>query len=437
MEQKDKDAPVRRSGGAHSAKHRRKKKKKGGKIVLIVLLVLLVAVVGVVVGLFFHMYGLMDTSALKAGAKATPAPVTVEDLIDIYHSDDGEEENEEPVVTPTPSPTPEPLTEEQLREIEENELRSSLQEEAEELIYSENVYNILLLGSDGRKSTLERSDAMLVLSVNKETKSIWVTSLMRDTQVTLDGWGLPHLNWCTTIGGIDCLIGVIEHPKNFALKIDNWMLVDFLDFAEIADMLGPITVTVTDRQAKNMNKLIREVCRLRDKTLGLKGTGNETPRCYFPEEGGTVTIDDGIQILGYCRERKITGDTGRSQKQRDALMQMWGNVKKMSLTEQYQLVEKVMSIVTTDLTPGQCASLLLQAPSMLNYEVYGQQCPVVGALSKGMDHNNLSTYFADWRVNRNFLRATIYGEEMTKQDLTSSWTGQLVWWPEEKQENAG
>ena len=139
-----------------------------------------------------------------------------------------------------------------------------------------------------------------------------------------------------------------------------------------------------------------------------------------------MVLDDGLQILGYCRERHIGGDTGRSQKQRDALVQLWNNVKHMSLTEQYELVEKAMSIIHTDLTRGQCLSLLLSAPTFMTYEIKTQQCPVAGAFWRGRDDSNLSVYYADFRVNRNFLRATIYNEPMTAADLTSNWTGAPV-----------
>ena len=44
---------------------------------------------------------------------------------------------------------------------------------------------------------------------------------------------------------MDLLIQAIESEKNFAIHIDNWAQVNFLDFAEVAGLLGPIEVTVT------------------------------------------------------------------------------------------------------------------------------------------------------------------------------------------------
>ena len=406
--------------GQHSAKKppRKSKKKKGLRVTLIVILVLVLAALAAGYAIFHHLYGLMNTPGKQPQETATPAAA---------------------VVTPTPAPieeyvpesTPEPLTEEEQAALAEIELMASLQQDAEEIIYSDDVYNILLLGADGTSDQLERSDAMLLLSINKSTKSIWITSLMRDTEVTIPGWGLGHLNWATSYQDVDLLIATIESEKNFAIHIDNWALVNFLDFAELADMLGPVTVTVKPEEVENMNQLIRQVCQMKDRKYGLVGVENTTPRCYFPEGGGTFEITDGIQILGYCRERKFGGDTGRSEKQREVLLKLFENVKKMSLKQQYELAEKVMSIITTDITEGKCASLLLSAPSMIGYEIHTQQCPVPGAFWKGRDANGLSIYNADFQVNRNFLRATIYNEPMYPKDLISYWNGYgvQVWEP--------
>lgn len=392
-----------------------KKKKHVGRTVIIVIAAVILAILLAVFLIFRDMYSQLNTrhhnpveptAVPAAAADATPAP----------------DSSSEPAST---------LTDEEKAKLEEMELRSSLAESAEEVMSDKNVYNVLLIGSDGRTEELERSDAMILVSINKTTKTIWLTSLMRDTQVEIANWGIGHLNWATRFGGVDMLINTIESTRNFAIDVDNWAMVDFLDFAEVAAMVGPITVTVTKEEAEDINLLIREACQLNDEYYG-----TNVPRCYFPtDKDGTYTISDGFQILGYCRERHVGGDTGRSEKQRDALMQMWGNVKKMSLTDQYALAKEIMSIVSTDITMGQSATLLLQAPELLTYEIKMQQCPTPGAFWRGLDADGLSIYNADFRVNRNFLRATIYGEEMSSWDLTSDWTGEFVqvYYPPEKE----
>ena len=406
-------------GGRHlkeapASERPEKKKKHVGRTVIIVIAAVILVILLAVFLIFRDMYG-----QLNSHSRTTPEP-TVPAAAETT-----------PEITATPEPTAAPLTEEEKAKLEEMELRSSLAESAEEVMSDKNVYNILLIGSDGRTEELERSDAMIILSINKATKTMWLTSLMRDTQVEIADWGTGHLNWATSIGGVDMLINTIESDRNFAISVDNWAMVDFLDFAKIAAMVGPITVSVTKDEAADINLLIREACQLNDAFYG-----TDVPRSYFPtDQDGTYTITDGFQILGYCRERHIGGDTGRSQKQREALTQMWDNVKKMSLTDQYALAKEIMSIISTDLAMGQCASLLLQAPEFLTYDIQTQQCPVPGSFWRGLDASGLSIYNADFVVNRNFLRATIYGEDMTAGELTSYWTGEAiqVYYPPEKE----
>lgn len=388
--------------------------------VLIAAAALVLALAAGVVALFFHFYGLMGS---ESGAPApTPTALNAQKTPDVPPSD-------APTPEPTPGPTPEPLTPEEQAAQEERELRASLQKDAESIMASEDVYNILLLGSDGRTDEeIQRSDAMILVSINKATKMIWLTSFMRDTQVTMinpDGtvWGTGHLNWTFSSGGAEMVIATIESRQNFAIHIDNWMQVDFLRFAEVANLVGPVTVTVTPEEAESMNKRVLQVCRLYDRTHGLSGTKDIIHRSYFPEEGGTVTITDGIQILAYCRERHSGGDVARTRRQRDVLTQMWENVKKMSLIQQFDLLETALKYINTDLSPGECASLLLMAPSIVNYDIHTQQCPASGAFREDRDENDLYAIFPDLAVSRNILRASIYGEKMEKIDLMSWCTG--------------
>ena len=430
-----KKRPAAPNGGKRR-KRRRKKKKSTLKTVLIVLLVILLALAAAGYAVFRHLYGQMNV--VPKGT--TPEPVEQTDSPSAEVTPDAFT----PAPTDTPEPTPSPTpTEEELQAIAEQELLNELQQDAEEIIYNENVYNLLLIGADGTSDVIERGDAMILLSINKESKKIWLTSLMRDTQVYIPNIGYGHLNWTTSPqnyggkGGVELLISTIESQRNFAVHIDNWALVNFLDFADVASLLGPIKVTVSADEAHSMNGLIRQVARMRDEKLGIGKDGIPgTPRSYFPKKGGTFEISDGIQILAYCRERyagpmgeaDVTryGDTGRSNKQREVLMLMWENVKKMNLLQQYALAEKVMSIVTTDLTQGKCASLLLQAPSFLTYEIGQQQCPHPYGMSKGRDESGLSVYFPDWVRNRNYLLATIYAQPKTAAELTSSASGNRV-----------
>ena len=419
-----------RRGG--SSRRRQRRERHIGRTLLIIVLALIFAAILAIIGLFFHFYNLMNTGNEVTTVAVAPTVMPTAQTIGSDYS----ASYTDPVAASLDSgETVDATAEPEVPKTEEQLLRESLEKSAEQIIYSDDVYNILLIGSDGRVEELERSDSMIVASINRTTKTIWLTSLMRDCQVTVPEWGIAHLNWCTRMGGIDMLIKTIESPSNFGLQIDNWAMVDFLDFVQVAEMLAPVTVTVTPEEAADMNLAIREVCQLIDATEGRKvnDPGN-IERPYFPtDQTGTYTLTNGIQILGYCRERHIGGDTGRSQKQRDVLTQMWENAKGMTVTEQFKLMEAIFPIISTDLSAGKCASLLLQLPSFLEYEIRTQQCPVEESFFRTMDSNNLSIYNVDYATNQNFLRATIYNEPMTREQLTSRWLGYpvLIYEPEE------
>ena len=99
------------------------------------------------------------------------------------------------------------------------------------------VFNILLIGSDSRDlNDLGRSDAMMILSVNKKTKNIILTSLLRDIYLNIPGKKSNRLNTAYAIGGAKLLTETIE--ENFKIKLDGYVSVDFFAFLEIIDAIG-------------------------------------------------------------------------------------------------------------------------------------------------------------------------------------------------------
>ena len=394
----EEETPRRSSRGRHvKPKAKPSKGKRIGRGILIGVLALVLVIAVAVLLLFNHFYGKMNIDDGKRdNVPVTPAPVVSETVVSA---------TPEPVmatVTPEATATPEPLTEEQLLMLE-------LQEEATDLAYDENVYNILLVGSDTRDlEKAGRTDAMFVLSINKETKKLWISSLQRDMWVDLPDGSTGKINSANMIGGIDMLVETVENV--FAINIDNYVTVNFDDFIALADMAGGITVTMTADEIYYMNLHIMEVNSIMGITPDNKGI-------IWDLVDGTYHLD-GRQTLGYCKMRELDGTTARSARQRDALMQMWGNVRKMSMMELYDIVDSAMSIVTTNMTRGQCASLLLQLPGMISYDIHAQQLPVENSYFRS-SVNGQGCYFLDYNVNRAYLRGTVYGQEIAENELKS------------------
>lgn len=401
-EEEDAEEPSRRTSRGRHVKPKAKpsRGKRIGRGILIGVLALVLILALIVVFAFNHFYGKMniDDGREDPAPTATPAPVVAE-------------VTPTPEPTPEPTATPEPLTEEEL-------LMQELEMEAAELIYNEDVYNILLVGSDSRDlEASARTDTMILVSINKGTKELWITSLQRDTWIDIPNWGNAKLNAANVYGGIDLLIQTIE--EGFGIGIDNYAMVNFDDFIALADMAGGITVEMTADEIYYMNLHIIEMNHVMGKS--------SNDGIIWDLVDGTYHLD-GRQTMGYCKMRELDGTTGRSARQRDAIMQMWGNIKKMSLVEMYKLVETAMGLVTTDMTKGQCASLMLLAPSVIDYDVYSHQIPAKGGYFSTMI-NGQSAYWVDYIVNRSYIRASIYGESVTENELFSQVTGQYVQLP--------
>ena len=108
-------------------------------------------------------------------------------------------------------------------------------------IRNENVINVLLIGLDSRTGHTNggRSDTLILLSLNKTTKKINMTSFFRDTYCNIENNGQQSYNKINSSyakGGANCLINTLE--SNFKVDIDYYVTVDFATFEDIIDELG-------------------------------------------------------------------------------------------------------------------------------------------------------------------------------------------------------
>ena len=72
------------------------------------------------------------------------------------------------------------------------------------------VYNILLIGSDTRNGWYGNSDSMILASINSQTKTIYMTSFMRDLYANIPNVGIRKLNSAYAVGGGPLLVSTIE-----------------------------------------------------------------------------------------------------------------------------------------------------------------------------------------------------------------------------------
>ncbi|MBE6787319.1 MAG: LytR family transcriptional regulator [Ruminococcaceae bacterium] len=209
------------------------------------------------------------------------------------------------------------------------------------------VKNIALLGIDTRSdNTSGRSDAVLVLSIDKKKDKIKLISIARDSYVKIDGHGQDKLTHAYAFGKSTLAVKTLN--KNFGLEITDYVTVNFFEFSRMIDYIGGVELDLTKKEVNHINSYI--IPRL--KKTGLK--------CKKITKSGKQRLD-GVQALCYARIRKIDGDIERGNRQKNVLEAMFKQVKKMNVTKLPKVVEMVLSECQTSLSNNDIMSMGLWA----------------------------------------------------------------------------
>lgn len=279
---------------------------------------------------------------------------------------------------------------------EEKEAQKYIESNSTSLIQSKDVLNILLVGTDNRQNAAKgRSDSMMIMSINKKTNKIIVTSLMRDIYLDIPGYGGNRLNVATAFGGPNLLIETIQN--NFKIKIDRYVAVDFFSFVDIVNKLGGVTLQITDEEIPVINSYVRELNHLR----------NMPENDSLLTHAGTLNLN-GEQALGYARDRYIgNADFMRTERQRLVLEQVYNKLKNSSVIELNNLLNMILPRVQSNLSEGDWFSLILSIPSSRNYSIIKWSIPVENSYSF-MTINKMSILKIDFSKNNSELYRKIY-----------------------------
>ena len=278
-----------------------------------------------------------------------------------------------------------------------SQIASNVNDQNASLMSSDKVFNILLIGNDTRTGTgPSPSDTMILLSINKSTKTIILTSFLRDIYCAIPGEGNNRLNAAYAYGGADLLIQTIQN--NFKIRIDRYASVDFMSFIDIIDQLGGVTITVTSAELPILNSYVKNINSLK----GLPADDGLLPAA------GTNLQLTGKQALSYARIRYVGTDFERTQRQRTILTQIFAKVKKLNLVEQNKLLNTLLPDITTNLTKGELISLALDGTHFSSFTVEQDTIPIDGSY-KNLVIRSMDVLGLDFSANIKQLQQTIYG----------------------------
>ena len=225
------------------------------------------------------------------------------------------------------------------------------------LLQDENIRNILFIGSDAREGLDgQRSDSMILFSIDKKNRKIKLTSFLRDSYVYIPSKGYnTKLNAAFNYGGAQLLMDTIEY--NFGVNIDDYVMVDYDVFIDLVNLLGGITINdVTEKEARYMQ--------------------NQVNRPNFKE--GTNKNVDGRTAMWYCRIRYVDNDFARTQRQRKVITAIISKATKTNPFKLVDIVKQVLPNISTNIDRNGLLSLGLGAFSYMRYDIVQQQIPAEG-----------------------------------------------------------
>lgn len=274
----------------------------------------------------------------------------------------------EDVLNPTSKPAG-PDTDKSEVESYKNDVESRAEDlnNSEEMV--QDVENILLIGSDMRPDEdVGRSDTMILISINKETKRIVATSFLRDTYVKIPVMNEFHkLNAAYAYGGIELLYKTLEY--NYGITVDNYIAVDFVSFIDAIDILGGIDVQVYEDELYWFNQYIHA------SNLLVEPPEREDSD-YVDYADGSYQHLNGKQALAYARFRYVgNGDFTRTDRQRRVVQEIFEKIKTINPSTLREVLGAVIPQITTDMKTDKCLSYILRLPELSQYEVISWHIP--------------------------------------------------------------
>lgn len=253
-----------------------------------------------------------------------------------------------------------------------------------EVMKDKDVSNVLLIGQDRREGEgRQRSDSMIICSLNKKTKKIILTSVMRDMYVPIPGYSDNRINAAYQFGGMELLDRVME--ESLGVHIDANVEVDFEGFVNCMTEIGNIGMQLNEEEAKYMNE---------NNGWNLQAGYNS----LTPE-----------QALAFSRIRYVGhSDWERTDRQRRVIISAFNNVKDLSIPELIDLADKIFPNVTTDMTNSQILGYIYTVMANKMTSIDSNRLPAEGTYTCETLRKGMEVLVPDLKANAECLKEYIY-----------------------------
>lgn len=205
------------------------------------------------------------------------------------------------------------------------------------------IKNIALFGVDATDGETGRSDSIMIATLDPVHNKLKLTSIMRDSYVNIDGYGMDKINHAYAYGGPELSIKTLN--ENFGLNIQDFVSVNFSSLPKIINILGGVDIEITNEELEYINGYIDNIN---------KKDGTNSSHITY----AGVQHLDGTQALAYSRIRYTAGgDYKRTERQRTVIDAIFTKLTSAPVSSYNSLLNEVLPYVQTNLNAGDILSL--------------------------------------------------------------------------------
>lgn len=261
--------------------------------------------------------------------------------------------------------------------------------------------NIALFGIDTRKigdlGAGNRSDTMIIASINNETKEVRMMSVYRDTYMNRADDTYGKCNAAYKSGGPKQAMEMLNTCLD--LNIQYYVSVDFVALIKTIDLLGGLEIDVQESEWQYVNSYMYETTEISEDYLD-----HYSP---FLEGPGLQTLD-GLQATSYCRIRATAGDDfRRTERQREVIGKIVEKAKTAGIGTINDIIDEVFPLVATNIPK---TTMIGMAASMMNYEL-GESSGFPSIRETGKVNKQSVVIPADLEANVKELHRFLFDEE--------------------------
>lgn len=256
-------------------------------------------------------------------------------------------------------------------------------------IDSSSIYNILILGLDSLSDKENaRADTIMIATVDNKNKTLKLTSILRDTYVTIPGKPANKINASFALGSEELTLQTIN--ENFGLDIARYVILDFKTFEEVIDIVGGVSVELSAAEAESLNRNLNLRARMDNSNL----------REYHVNESGVQTLN-GKQALAFARIRDVgRNDFRRVERQQIIMSSLLNEIRNLSPLRYPSLVASVLTHAETNIPSAEILNLAATALMFPDRNIHRFRVPVDGTYESRSVRGVGSVLVADMNENR-------------------------------------